>query len=116
MSSTEIPLAVNIVLLHLHVFDPNRNESRNSVAVVTGRFRSQQLMKSHFHFLTVVESSISQYCSSSSNNTAGGPEVFGDTTATAAVWVALSCYRITPRGRPFVWDAEAKLSRLPIAK
>lgn len=41
------------------------------------------------------------------------PVVPGDTTA-AAVWVALSCCRITPRDRSFVWVAEATLRRLPI--
>ena len=47
-------------------------------------------------------------------NMAGGPEAAGDTTAAAAVWVALSCCRITPRDRSFVWVAEATLRRLPI--
>jgi len=45
---------------------------------------------------------------------AGGPAVAGDTTATAAVWVALSCCWITPRDRSFVWVAEATLRSLPI--
>jgi len=73
-------------------------------------------MNSHFHFLTVAESSIYQYCYSSSNNMAGSPEVAGDTTAVAAVWIALSCCRITPLDRSFVWVAEATLSRLPIVQ
>jgi len=45
---------------------------------------------------------------------AGGPEVVGDTTAAVAVWVALSCWRITHRERSFVWIGEATLRRLPI--
>jgi hypothetical protein len=42
-------------------------------------------MNSHFHFLTVVESSISEYFYSSSNNMVGGLEFAGDTAVTAAV-------------------------------
>jgi len=59
MFSTEVPLAVKIDLLYLHVFELKRNVFKNSVAVVNGLFFSQ-LMNSHFDFLTVVESSISQ--------------------------------------------------------
>jgi len=108
MSSTEIPLAVNIHLLHHHALDPKRNEFKNSIAVVAGLFRLQQLMNSHFHFLTIIESSISHHCYRSPNNMAAGPAVAGDTTAAAAVWVALSCCRITPRDTSFVWVAEAE--------
>jgi len=41
----------------------------------------------------------------------GAPEVTGDTTATAAVWVASSCCKVTARDRLFVWVAEATLTR-----
>jgi len=95
MSSTEIPLAVNKDLLHLHALDPKRNEFKYSIAVLTGLFRLQQLMISHFHFPTITESSLSHSRYSSPNNMAGGPAVAGDTTAAAAVWVASSCCRIT---------------------
>jgi len=59
------------------------------------KFPSPPFTHSHFHFPTVVESSLSHYSYSSPNNMAGCPAVAGDTTATAAVWVALSCCRIT---------------------
>jgi len=39
---------------------PSCHDFRISLTIETGLFRSQQLMNSHFHFLTVVESSISQ--------------------------------------------------------
>jgi hypothetical protein len=80
------------------------------------KFPSPPFTYIHFHFLTVVESSISQYCHSIPNNMAGGPEVTGDTTAAAAVWVTSSCCRGTPRDTSFVWVAEATLIRLPIAQ
>ena len=42
------------------------------------KFPSPPFTHIHFHFLTIIESSISHHCCSSSNNMAGGPEVAGD--------------------------------------
>ena len=74
------------------------------------KFPSPPFTHIHFHFLPITESPISQYRYNISKNMAGDSEVTGDTTATAAVWVASSCCRVTPHDRSFVWVAEANLS------